>query len=100
MKMPQIVPCIAILISVILGGCASSPPAKQTGFLSDYSKLQEKDPKRMSYVSPELRNYQAFMVDPIEFRVPPEKLSPAERADVAKHFNKRLVQLLAKRGYS
>lgn len=100
MQMPRTVSALVVLIAVIVGGCASSPPAEQTGFLSDYSRLQEKDSKRMSYASPELKNYQAYMVDPIEFRVPPEKLSPAERADVARHFNKRLTQLLEKRGYA
>jgi hypothetical protein len=96
----RIVLGVAVLGVATLGGCASSPPAQQTGFLSDYSRLEEKDSKRASYVSPELRNYQAFIIDPVEFRVPPAKLSPAERAEVAKHFHRRLVQLLEKRGYT
>lgn len=90
---------LAGLLACVLGGCHESPPIQQTGFLSDYSKLEEKSPNKMSYASPELRNYKAFLIDPIVFRIPPQKLSEPERADVARHFHQVLTQLLEKRGY-
>jgi hypothetical protein len=81
-------------------GCASKPPAMQTGFLGDYSNLKEVNDSRMTYVSPELAQYNTFIIDPLEFTFPPEKLTPQQRADVANHFNRRLVELATNEGFT
>lgn len=91
-----VVACVALAA----GGCAKTPPARQTGYLSDYSKLKQINDRRMTYVSPKLRDYQSFMIDPVEFRTPPEKLSPKQRAQVAHHFHERLRELLLGEGFT
>jgi hypothetical protein len=89
-----------VLLAIFAGGCASSPPARETNFLSDYSKLEPVDDKRMSYASPELREYKVYLIDPVEFRLPPEKLNAQQRAEVADHFRTRLTAVLRERGIS
>ena len=96
---PRAVVRLIIPAGFILSGCATTPPAKQTGFLSDYSKLEAVNENRMVYRSPNLREYKEYIVDPIEFRLPPQKLDAQQRAEVAKHFRKKLTEVLEKRGY-
>jgi hypothetical protein len=67
-------------------GCASKPEITQSGFLDDYSKLSVEDESRMVYASPDLAQYDAFMIDPIQLRVGPTKLSPDDRAEAARYF--------------
>ncbi len=88
----------SVLILLSNSSCASKPPARETGFLNDYSNLKAVNPSRMSYVSPQLAQYNAFIIDPLEFTIPPQKLTPQQRAEVANHFNKRLVELVQKEG--
>lgn len=80
-------------------GCASkkgTPPP--SGFISDYSKLKPKDGGAMRYVSPAMRNYTTFMIDPVEMRAK-KSLTPSESAEVAKYFNTTLANEFSKRGY-
>ncbi len=88
----------AVLCLGLLGACASRPEAKPTGFLSDYSRLEKVDGHRMWYTSPRLAEYQSFIVDPVVFRSPPERLTPEQRGDVAAYFHERVVDLLKDRG--
>jgi hypothetical protein len=82
----------------ILGG-ARKPPLKRTGFLEDYSKLEPVNDNTMRYISPELKTYKAFIVDPVEFTVPPKKLFPQDRAEAARYFRSKLIELLRSRQY-
>lgn len=92
-------PHIAAFLLLALYGCAKTPPPQQTGFLSDYDNLKPVNDKRMSYAAPALPSYRAFIVDPVEFRIPPEKLTAKQRGEVARHFHKRLEELLRKEGF-
>jgi hypothetical protein len=87
------------LIALLILGCAKKPPLKQTGFLEDYSKLEPVNDNLMRYVSPQLKSYTAFIVDPVEFTVPPKKLSKKDRAEVARYFRSKLIELLRSRQY-
>lgn len=78
-------------------GCASSPPS-QTGFLSDYSALKKDKDGAMRYISPTLRDYSSFIIDPVQVTAQ-EKLKEKERAEVADYFSEALSKELAKRGY-
>lgn len=89
---------IISIATVLLSGCASKPPAKQTGFLSDYSNLKVVNESRMNYVSPALAQYNSFIIDPLEFTIAPRSLTPEQRAEVANHFNKRLAELVYAEG--
>jgi hypothetical protein len=99
---PRMLPVGMILFLVLglAGGCASKPPLTHSGFLEDYSKLTTVDDSLMLYVSPQLKSYNSFMIDPIEFTVPPKKLTPEGRAEVARYFRSKLVEVLKSRGFS
>jgi hypothetical protein len=88
-----------LFASALLCGCAKTPPARQTGFLSDYSNLEPVTDKRMVYTSPAARGYHAFIVTPVEFRLPPQQLNPEKRAEVARHFQRRLGEVIEKQGF-
>ena len=79
-------------------GCASKAPPP-TGFLSDYSKLEEHKDGAMRYISQDLKTYSSFMLDPVEMRAR-GSLKPNEAAEVANYFNDRLGGELAKRGFN
>jgi hypothetical protein len=66
----------------------------QTGFLEDYSRLESINESTMRYISPALKSYTAFIVDPIEFTVPPKKLSEKDRAEVARYAREKLIEVL------
>ena len=91
------------LMSIALLGaaCASPPATTRTGFLSDYSSLERVDDHKARFVSPELRDYDAFIVDPIEMRYvqDPPLLDPKERAEVASYFLESLKKALRNVGY-
>ncbi len=88
-----------LLLACVMVGCASKPPLTQSGVLHDYSKLEEVNPNMMRYISPKLKSYNAFIIDPITFTVPPTRLSPEDRATVARYFRSKLIELLKSRQY-
>jgi hypothetical protein len=93
--------CTGVLIAGVMGiaGCASAPPLREAGFISDYSKLRVVDETRMNYVSDDLSNYRSFIIEPLVFEVKPGTLDDAQRAEVAAHFQQRLVEVLQSRGF-
>jgi hypothetical protein len=91
---------LAALLFALLTGCSSAPPVRQTGFLTDYSKLEKISPQRMEYYSPRLRDYNSFIVDAVEFRVPPTKLTPEERSQLAAYYRAKASDALQKLGLS
>lgn len=82
----------------LLGGCSSTPEARQTGFLSEYQHLEQTAPHRMGYLAPDLRDYTAFIVEEPQFLTPPGKLTEQDRAEVARHLRTRVVEVLEARG--
>lgn len=88
----------SLLLGLPLGGCSTKPAAVQTGYLSDYSNLERETDSRVAYRSPALASYGAFIVDPVEVRIPNEVLSNEDRAEAARHFHQRLVEVLETEG--
>jgi hypothetical protein len=86
-----------LLFAGLTLGCASAPEARHTGFLSDYTNLKVIDDNKMNFVSSELASYSSFIIDPVEFSIPPEKLKEEDRDEVARHFQARLAEVLEKR---
>ena len=88
---------IPILLGMLTVGCKTPEP---TGFLSDYSRLEKASSTKMNYISPELRDYKAFIVDPIQMRVEEDKskLKEEQKAEVVKYFHDTLEDLLRERG--
>lgn len=86
------------LLLLAAAGCSTAPTPTHTGFISDYSMLEKTTPARMEYISPRLREYNTYLVDPIEFKLPPQRLTEQEQAQVAEHFRTRIIETLQKRG--
>lgn len=92
---------LTLTAAMLVVGCASKPP-ERTGFLSEYSKLKKRDDGALRYIGPELKNYQAYMVDPVQIRAQKKSggLTSQQRAEVARYFNQSLAKELKKRGYN
>ncbi len=89
----------AIAGAVLAGGCASKPGITQTGFLSDYSKLESVNDSRMRYESPRASEYARVIIDPVQVAVGEGKLDASERAELARHFHDELVRAVQGAGY-
>lgn len=81
----------------MISGCATATLAP-TGFLSDYSKLQKVEEGWMRYVSPQLREYKAFMIDPVEIRIKRDTLDPSKRAEIARYMRDAIARVLRESG--
>ncbi len=63
---------------LLIAGCASSPPPRESGFLGDYSRLQKQDApgggSRLVYTNPNFTPtyYSAIWVDPVVFYPEPK----------------------------
>lgn len=86
------------VLPVFLLGCATAPPP-YTGFLHDYSRLQKAPDGAMRHISPELKNYKSFIVDPVEIRTEREALKPNDRAEVARYMRDAYEKVLRTNGY-
>jgi|CXWL01.1.fsa_nt_gi hypothetical protein len=80
-------------------GCASTPAQTRTGFISDYGRLQKAESGAMRYLSPELREYKRYMVNPVELRIQRDVLDPNERAEVATYMRDALTRILKAQGF-
>lgn len=80
-------------------GCSSTPPQTRTGFIRDYSRLQKTESGAMRYISPELREYKRYMINPVELRIQRDVLNPSERAEVAAYMRDSLVRILKAQGF-
>lgn len=87
-----------LLLVLLMAGCAIQPPVTQTGFLSDYSRLEAQSGSRMVYQSPQTWRYATWIIDPVELKLDLGKLSSEERAEVARYFNDALQQSIADLG--
>lgn len=85
------VPCALV-------GCASAPPPR-TGFIGDYSKLKKIDDRTMRHISPQLREYNAYIVDPVQIRAKRDDIKSEQRAEIARHMSDALVKVLTAGGY-
>lgn len=86
-------------VAFLAAGCASMP--EPIGFLSDYSRLEKTGHARMGFVSPELREYDAFMIDPVEYRLTRDKevITPEQKADIANYFRTAFKRVLREQNY-
>ncbi len=89
---------LSLLAPVMVAGCATTPAP--TGFLSDYSKLEDVKSGWMRYVSPKMKDYSSFMIDLVEIRVQRDVLDARKRAEVARHMRDALTQVLRENDYT
>lgn len=85
---------------LVQGGCSSAPAEVRTGFISDYSKLQPVSETRSRYISPELKKYDKFIVDPVQWRTQGDEISLEDRAKIVNHFRETFVKVLRDSGYT
>ncbi len=89
---------LAFLIIVALGACATVDEPKQTGFLSDYSKLERDTDGQWRYSGPKTGEYSMFYIEPVailfEQKEDPE-FSPDELEELKKYLVVRLSQRLS-----
>jgi len=90
---------VSMAAPCVLVGCASTPAPTRTGFISDYGRLQKAESGAMRFISPELREYKRFMVDPVEMRIQRDVLDSNERAEVAAHMRDALSRILKAQGF-
>jgi len=92
---------IAAIVTLVacLGGCASKPEMTQAGFLSDYSRLSAQSKSRMVYQSAATWQYDQWIVDPVQVRGGPGKLSAKERAEVARYLTDTLERSFEELGF-
>jgi hypothetical protein len=88
------------LATAVLVGCSAAPPPTRTGFLTNYSSLARVSDTRMRYISPEMREYQSFIVDPVQMTSRTQRLKPEHRSEIAAYFTESLERLLKSRGYT
>ena len=88
-----------IASTLFFSSCASTP--EPTGYLSDYSRLEEVDKRQMRYISPELGNYGTFIVDPVKILYEDEnrKFTDEERAEIANYMRNALIRVLRENNY-
>ena len=98
----QILPSTRILLIAMMVAACAAPVQKQeyTGFLSDYSNLQEKDSMTFLFHSDDLLNYRSFIIDPIEILYVPDEdnriFSDEELAELQTFFKTNLSDALTR----
>ncbi len=56
---------LAFLIIVAVGACATVDEPEQTGFLSDYSKLERDTDNQWRYSGPKTGEFSKFYIEPV-----------------------------------
>jgi hypothetical protein len=93
----------AFSASLLMFGCKANMP-QETGFLSDYSKLQKRSSASMVYVNNQmLGKYSQFIIDPVQvhfYNEKDEKKVPQAKLQVLRNTMRQdLVSNLEKAGY-
>ena len=81
---------------VFAGGCAGVEQAEYTGFLSDYSNLEEREPGHLFYTAGRSANYDKFIIDPVVLLFTPNEVDPhftdEELLELQEYFRDRVVE--------
>ncbi len=89
---------VAFLVIVAVGACATVDEPERTGFLSDYSKLEEGTDDQWRYAGPKIDEYSKFYIEPVAIlfkqKEDPE-FSPDELEELKEYVVVRLGQRLA-----
>jgi len=84
---------LAFLVIVAVGACATVDEPEQTGFLSDYSKLERDTDNRWIYSTSKTVDYSKFYIEPVavlfEQKEDPE-FSPDEIEELKQYVVTRL----------
>ena len=61
---------------LVVGGCAGVEQAEYTGFLSNYSNLEELEEGHLFYSAGKSANYDKFIIDPVVLLFTPNEVDP------------------------
>jgi len=88
---------VALLAIFSIASCATIDEPEQTGFLSDYSKLERTDDGQWRYASGKVGNYSKFYIEPITDLMSPanrEVFSEEDVVELKEHFVTKLTKAL------
>jgi hypothetical protein len=96
-----------LVVSLILMCACASPPVseiEQSGFLSDYSKLEIIDDDMLQFISESPGDITSFIVDPVvmTFRQPPDEqlFTDEELDELTEYYEKAVIEALSEdQGY-
>lgn len=94
-------PALAVVLLATLGlsACAGIARPEQTGFISDYSKLEQVDNNTLLYSAGKFEQYSSFIVDPVELLIDPAEkelpFSAEELAELQTYLSDRLIRALS-----
>ncbi len=90
--------CVGTIVSAMAAGCATVQDPGRTGFLSDYSKLEEIAENHLVYDSGNLGDYSKFIIEPVAlvYRQAKEKqvFTDEELEDLQTHFATKVREAL------
>ena len=102
--MKNTIKIISVLVAsqVLLCACASPPVSEidQSGFLSDYSKLEKIDDNMLRFVDESAGDYSSFIVEPIviTFRQAPDEqvFTDEELSEITEYYDEAVIEALSK----
>ena len=98
MNRTKLLTVLAVALMVVQCGC-SAKLGKQTGFLSDYSKLERVSDVSYRYVGPKIGSYSKFIVDPVKTHFhtgsKANELSEQELTDLRSYMHTALVNAIS-----
>ncbi len=89
--------CLAFLLIVVVGACATIDEPEQTGFLSDYSQLKRDTDGRWLYSTSKTGEYSKFYIEPVALLFEPKEdpeFSPDELEQLKTYLVVRLTERL------
>jgi hypothetical protein len=89
----------AFLVITAVSACATVDEQEQTGFLSDYSKLERDTDNQWRYTAPKISEYSKFYIEPVAVLFEPKEepeFSPDELEQLKTYIVVRLSQALTK----
>ena len=100
MNKTKLLMVLTVALMVIQCGC-SAKLGRQTGFLSDYSKLQKQSDVSYRYIGPYLGRYSKFIVDPVKAHFhtgsKASKLSADDITDMQNYMHTAIVDAISDR---
>ena len=100
--MKSFVRIVSKIVALQLCLCACTTPVSvtdQSGFLSDYSKLEKIDDNMLRFVDESARDFSRFIIDPvvITFRQPPDEqvFTDEELSELTEYYEEAVIEALS-----
>ncbi len=93
---------VLVVSQILICACAAPPLSEidQSGFLSDYSKLEKIDDNMLRFVDESVGDFSSFIIDPvvITFRQPPDEqvFTDEELSEITEYYDEAVIEALSK----